>query len=69
MAKQRKRKVRPICNEHWQAMRKEALSVMPFWSRPLAGIKINRMLRDKGFVKSDEECTYCKLSARADGEK
>ena len=68
MTKQRKRKERPVCAQHWQSMRKEALAVMPFWSRPLASIKINRMLRDKGFVKSDGECTFCKLSSRADGE-
>ena len=66
MAKQRKRKVRSVCEEHWQTMRKEALAVVPFWSRPLARIKINQMLRDKGFVKSDTECTFCKLSSRAD---
>lgn len=63
MAKQRKRKVRPVCKDHWQRMRREALAVMPFWSRPMAGIKINRMLRDKGFVKSDAECTFCKSSS------
>ena len=68
MAKQRKRKVRPVCTEHWQKMRKEALAVMPFWSRPIAGIKINRMLREKGFVKSDAECIFCKLSSRSDSE-
>ena len=68
MAKERKRKVRPVCNEHWQKMRSEAISVMPFWSRPIAGIKINRMLRDKGFVKSDAECTFCKLSSHADNK-
>ena len=68
MAKKRKRKVRPVCKEHWQTMRKEGLAVMPFWSRPIASIKINRMLRDKGFVKSDAECTFCKISSRADSE-
>lgn len=61
MAKERKRKPRPICKKHWSSMRKEALAVMPFWSRPLAGIKIDRMLRDKGFVKSETQCTYCDM--------
>ena len=68
MAKQRKRKVRPVCKEHWQKMRKESLAVVPFWSRPIAGIKINRMLRDKGFVKSDAECTFWKSNSKSDSE-
>lgn len=65
MTKKRKRKDRPVCQQHWQNMRKEALSVMPFWSRPLAGIKINRMLQEKGFRKSDSECTYCQSISTA----
>ena len=69
MAKNRKRKDRPVCKQHWQNMRKEALSVMPFWSRPLASIKINRMLQAKGFRKSVTECTYCQSSSNADGQK
>ncbi len=69
MSKQRKRKVRPVCQEHWQKMRKEALAVMPFWSRPLAGIKINRMLQDKGFVKSKTECNYCPSNSKETQEK
>ena len=40
-------------------MRQEALAVMPIWARPLAGLKVNQLLRDKGFVKSDEECMFC----------
>jgi hypothetical protein len=68
MAKQRKRKARPVCAEHWQKMRKEAFAVLPFWSRPLAGKKINQLLRDKGFVKSDEECAYCRSSNKAEPE-
>ncbi len=68
MAKQRKRKVRPVCEKHWQMMRKEALAVLPAWSRPLAGFKINRMLRDKGFVKSAADCTYCESGSAAGGE-
>lgn len=69
MAKQRKRKARPVCEEHWQKMRKEAFAVIPFWSRPLAGKKINQMLRDKGFVKSDDQCAYCKPSETAETER
>ena len=63
MAKQRQRRVRPLCKSHWQKMRSEALSVLPLWSRPLAVIKINRMLRDKGFVRSDAECSLCESKA------
>jgi hypothetical protein len=61
MGKQRKRKIRPVCRDHWKTMRTEALAVMPLWSRPLAGIKINRMLKEKGFIQSDTECTYCRM--------
>lgn len=59
MGKQRNRKVRPVCKEHWQMMRKEAMAVIPVWSRPLAGLKIKRILQEKGIVRSDEECTFC----------
>ena len=69
MAKQRKRKPRPVCSEHWKNMRKEAFAVLPFWSRPLAGKKINQMLLEKGFVRSDEECAYCKASDKAVSER
>ncbi len=68
MSKQRKRKARPVCKTHWQQMRKEALAVMPFWSRPLAGFKINRVFRDKGFLKSESECTYCDSGSNEKGE-
>lgn len=40
-------------------MRKEALAVMPIWTRPLAGFKVNKMFREKGFLLSDKECSYC----------
>ena len=44
-------------------MRKEALAVMPFWTRPLAGFKVNKMFREKGFLLSDQECSYCDSSS------
>jgi hypothetical protein len=49
-------------------MRQEALAAMPFWSRPLASIKINRMFRDKGFVKSETECNYCQSKSDGNSE-
>lgn len=67
MAKKRKpRKALPVCKEHWQKMRKEALVGLPFWSRPLAGIKIKQMLNEKGFVQSNSECAFCKTKTDVD---
>jgi len=59
MAKQRKRKPRPVCQEHWDFVRKEAMATIPFWSRPFAGKKVNQYMQEKRFVKSDAECIYC----------
>ena len=67
MARERRqRKPHPVCKQHYQKMRKEALAALPFWSRPLGAIKINQMLRDKGFVQSDTECTFCKTGTDVD---
>ena len=60
MAKQRKRKERRVCKEHWQMVRKEALATIPFWSRPFAGKKVTQYMHDKRFVQSTEECIYCR---------
>ncbi len=60
MENKKSRRTYPVCKEHWDRMRQEALSGMSFWSRPLAALKIKRVLNEKGFVRSDSECRFCK---------
>ena len=59
----------PVCKEHWERMRQEALSGMPLWSRPLAGLRIKKVLNEKGFIRSDTECRFCKTKSDVDKVK
>lgn len=68
MAEQQK-KVRPVCPEHWQMLRKKGLEGLSFWTRLLASGKVNKTLREQGFVQSDTECRFCKKRAAADEVK
>lgn len=64
--KRRERAPRPVCSEHWQKMRSEAMKVLPFWSRPFASGTVEKTLRKQGFVPSDTECAYCKTATDVD---
>ena len=67
MAEQkRKRAARPLCPEHWQKMRKEMISVLPFWTRPFASGAVNKKLAEKGFVRSDSDCAFCQTGTDVD---
>ena len=59
----------PVCREHWDRMRQEALAGVPFWSRPLAGLRVNKALNQKGFVRSDTECRFCTTKTGVDKVK
>jgi len=59
----------PVCPEHWQKLRQEALQGLPFWSRPFAGSTIEHMLRDRGFFESSSECSFCQTNTNVDNVK
>ncbi len=54
--KKKTRKPHPVCAEHWNRLRQEAVKGVPFWAKPL----VNRKLREQGFVLSKTECAFCK---------
>ena len=58
--KQRQRVSRPVCSEHWEKLRAKGLEGLPFWKRLLASSKVNKTLREQGFVESKTECRFCK---------
>ena len=68
MNKKRQRKPRPVCPQHWNSIRKEALATLPFWSRIVGGRKVNQYLQEKGFVQSDNDCLYCRTSDTGSAE-
>ncbi len=59
----------PVCKEHWDRMRQEALSGVPLWSRPLAKLRIKQVLNQKGFVQSDSACRFCETKSDVDNVK
>jgi hypothetical protein len=59
----------PVCKDHWERMRQEALSGMPFWSKPLARLRVKQVLNQKGFVQSDTECRFCQTKSDVDDVK
>ena len=67
MVKQQNKKVRPVCPEHWQALQKKGLEGLSFWTRLIASGRVNKTLREQGFVQSETECRFCKKKP-ADGE-
>ena len=71
MAEQQNQKVRrPVCPEHWQKLRKKGIEGLSFWTRLFASGRVNKMLGEQGFVKSETECRFCKKKpAAADGDK
>lgn len=68
MAEQQK-KVRPVCPERWQMLRKKGLEGLSFWMRLLASGRVNKTLREQGFVPSETECRFCKKKPVADEAK
>ncbi|MBP89236.1 MAG: hypothetical protein CMJ64_21390 [Planctomycetaceae bacterium] len=70
MAKQeRQRTPQPVCPEHWQKMRNEAIKGLPFWTRPFASGTVDKRLRSHGFVESSSECAFCKTKSDVDDVK
>jgi hypothetical protein len=70
LAEPKKQKVsRPVCPEHWQKLREKGLEGRSFWARLLASGKVNRVLNEQGFVKSNTECRFCKKKPAADEGK
>jgi hypothetical protein len=69
MDDEKSRKTYPVCKEHWERMRQEALSGVPFWSRQLAKLKVKQVLNQRGFVQSDTECRFCKTKSDVDKVK
>ena len=69
MVKQKNQKVRPVCPEHWQQLRKKGLEGLSFWTRLLASGKVNKTLREQGFVQSETECRFCKKKPAGDEAK
>ena len=57
---------RPVCPEHWQKLRKKGLEGLSFWTRLLASGRVNKALREQGFVESKTECRFCKKKPAAD---
>ena len=66
MSDQQNRKIRPVCPEHWQMLRKKGLEGMSLWVRILASGRVNRTLREQGFVESQSECRFCKKKSAGD---
>jgi hypothetical protein len=60
MAEQKNQKTRPVCPEHWQKLRKKGLEGLSFWAKLFASGKVNKVLREQGFVESKTECRFCK---------
>ena len=57
MAEEKKpRKSHPVCAEHWNRLRSEAIKGVPFWAR----VFVNKKMREQGFVRSKTECAFCK---------
>ena len=69
MPKQKNQKIRPVRPEHWQQLRKKGLEGLSFWTRLLASGKVNKTLREQGFVQSETECRFCKKKPAADEAK
>ena len=65
MAEKKNRKVRPVCREHWQQLRKKGLEGLSFWTRLFASGRVNKTLRKQGFVESETECRLCKKTPAA----
>lgn len=66
MAEQQKI-IRPVCLEHWQQLRKKGLEGLSFWTRLFASGKVNKTLREQGFVQSETECRFCTKKPAGDG--
>ncbi len=56
----------PVCAEHWQKMRAETIKGLPFLVRPFASGTVNKMLRERGFVESETECSFCQTNSKVD---
>lgn len=69
MSQQKNKKVRPVCPDHWQSLRKKGLEGLSFWTRLLASGRVNKTLREQGFVKSETECRFCKKKPAVDEVK
>ena len=59
----------PVCPEHWQKLREKAIKGLSFWTRLIASGRVNKMLREQGFVESKTECRFCKKKSAADKVK
>lgn len=57
-----------VCPEHWQQLRKKGLEGLSFWTRLLASGKVNKTLREQGFVESKTECRFCKNKKKPSDE-
>lgn len=57
--KKKRKKTYPVCQEHFNRIRDEALSGMPFWTRLLARLRAKSEMNRKGFVLSKTECRFC----------
>ena len=53
----------PVCPEHWEKMRKEAIKGLPFWTRPFASGTVNKLIRKQGFVESATDCAFCRTNS------
>ena len=69
MAERQNKKVRPVCPEHWQMLRKKGFEGLSFWTRLLASGRVNRTLREQGFVESQTDCRFCKKKSAGDEGK
>ena len=69
MNEKKRKRTYPVCKEHWDRMRQEALSGIPFWSRALARLRVNKVLNQKGFVLSDSQCRFCNTKSDVDKVK
>ena len=47
-------------------LRKKGLEGMSLWVRILASGRVNRTLREQGFVESQSECRFCKKKSAGD---
>ena len=59
----------PVCQRHWDEMRKEAMGAVPWWSKPIAALKVKEMLGKRGFFISATACSYCQTGSPVDTEE
>jgi hypothetical protein len=62
--KKQPNKTYPVCQEHWNRMRDEALVGLSAWSKLIARFRVNQVLQQKGFIRSDSECRFCQTKSK-----